>query len=270
MRIPRPILAGLALLLLGATISCRSKVQVVSSASEAQPFHYVFKGALDETVWEKARYTFEGNATVSDPDDVVPGSEHLSLRIRKMETPRENRSYSAGGLRSLRRFTYGTFTVSMRVPIPSGTVGSFFLMNPWQPGHWLHKEIDFEFLGKNRHAVQVNLHKFWADTESAAGRPLVWEAPFDYGGDFHEYTVVWKPDIVEWRVDGVRIHASRENVPDGPMNMLMNVWVPDPKVAWAADWVGPFDEGTLPVTVEYRWVRYEPLPGTGGRLNPSR
>ncbi len=225
---------------------------------KAEPFHYEFKGALDETVWEKARYTFEGNACVSDPDDVVPGPDHLALRVRKMESPRENRVYSAGGLRSLRLFTYGTFTVSMRVPIPSGTVGSFFLMNPWQPGRWLHKEIDFEFLGKSRHAVQVNLHRFWADTESAAGNPFVWEALFDYGDDFHEYTVVWKPDVVQWLVDGRMIHESRENVPDESLNILMNFWIPDPKVSWAANWVGTFDERKIPAQVEYRWVKYTP------------
>jgi len=240
-------------------ISCQPKMHQNTSTPEAQPFFCEFRGALDEAVWEKARYTFDGNACVSDPEEVRPGPEYLTLRIRKLDTARENRSYSAGGLMSRRLFTYGTFTVSMRVPIPPGTVGSFFLMNPWQSGHWLHKEIDYEFLGKSRHAVQANIHKFWADTESAAGKPLVCEAPFDYGEGFHEYTVVWKPDVVEWLADGKKVHESRDNVPDEPMNMLMNFWIPDPKTGWTSNWVGLFDEKTLPAKVEYRWVRYESL-----------
>ena len=74
---------------------------------------------------------------------------------------------------------------------------------------------------------------------------------------------VWEPDRVAWLVDGVEVRETRKNIPDEPMNILMNHWLADSKTDWGAGWLGPFDEAVLPVSAEYLWVRYVPMKKTG-------
>ncbi|MDA3850501.1 MAG: family 16 glycosylhydrolase [Spirochaetaceae bacterium] len=231
----------------------------VGSVEDRQPFFYQFNGEIDESIWTKGLYSFEGNASVLRPSQVISGSEYLTLQIDTLDSPEEGRLYASGQLETKRFFSYGTFTVSMSSPIPSGTVSSFFLMNKWESGHWLHREIDIEFLGNERQKVQYNLHRFYADTESAQGSPYLQPLDFDMGEDFHNYAIVWSPDKVEWKVDGVTLYSSDENIPDEPLNIFINHWLADPQVPWAEDWLGPFNPEDLPSVAKYAWVRYEPL-----------
>lgn len=145
----------------------------------------------------------------------------------------------------------------MRALMAPGTVGSFFLMNAITEGNWLHKEIDFEFLGKNRHVIQCNVHRYYVQTESAVGSPVIYESEFDYGAEFHTYTIIWKKASVEWYVDEVKVHQTSRNVPDEPLQMLINVWIADP--GFGENWLGHFSETSLPCRAEYQWVKYEPF-----------
>ena len=235
------------------------QITMIGTAEDRTPFEYVFDGEVDETVWIKGLYTFDGNGTILSPDQVVAGDDYVTLRIDKLEEEQEGRLYASGQLQTNRLFSYGTFTARMRSPIPSGTVSSVFVMNPWEAGHWLHKEIDIEFLGKDRRAVQYAVHRFYADTESGGGDPYIQSLDFDIGDAFHEYAIVWRPDLIEWRVDGEAVYTYDQNIPDEPMNLFVNFWLPDPDTSWSADWVGEFDEADLPSVTEYEWIRYEPL-----------
>ena len=254
--------ACLVLLAFPSGAANRATQQLKGSELSA-PFYYEFRGPLNEAVWEKARYTFDGNGTVSRPGMVVSGTDHLSLVVKKLDKPEEGRLYQAGGLSSRRYFSYGTFTVRMRVPTASGLVASFFLMNRWQPQHWLHQEIDIEFLGKSTNAIQFTTHKFYADSgDMSSSDAWVYNAFFNFTAGWHDYSVVWEPKRVAWLVDGRLVRETKMNVPDEPMNILMNHWLVDPKTAWGANWLGPFNDSVLPVSAEYQWVRYEPFgPG---------
>jgi beta-glucanase (GH16 family) len=240
-------------------------VTMIGIKADQVPFFDDFDGDVDESVWQKGIYTFDGNGSVFSPEQVVQEDGLVILRIDPLDTPDQGRNYVSGQLQSIRFFSYGTFTVRMRSSIPTGTVSSFFLMNQWQSGHWLHKEIDIEFLGKAPKAVQYNVHKFYGDTESAAGDPHMQELLFDIGDSFHDYGIIWGPDKIEWTVDGETVYTYDQNIPDEPMNIFINYWVADPNDFGSTDWLGELNESDLPSMVEYEWVKYEPLfPGEAG------
>jgi len=232
---------------------------VVSAALAAEePFFWKFSDGLDPAVWIVADNTFPGSASAFIPEDAQVVEGKLRLSIRKLKAKRHDRRYSGATIQSVRYFGYGTFTVRMRAPIASGTTGTFFLMNRWEPGNWFHKEIDIELLGKSRSAVQFNVHRFYAESGSAVGKPFVHTAPFDYGAEFHEYAIRWTKDRIDFFVDGALVNRYTENIPDEPLSILMNHWVADPGSDWAANWLGPFKERDLPSFTEYEWVRFEP------------
>lgn len=222
----------------------------------SRPFYYEFKGNTDPDIWEKSYSTFPGNSCSFIPEAAVDGTESVSLWVKSVPDPVMGKEYGSGQLWSKRFFTYGTFTVRMKAPIVPGTVASFFLMNRITEGNWLHKEIDIEFLGKDRHFIQFNVHRYHVQTESAYGSPFNYRSSFDYGTDFHTYTIVWKKKSVEWYVDGEMAHRTNYHVPDEPLQMLMNVWIADP--SFGIGWLGKLNESSLPCCAEYQWVRYEP------------
>jgi beta-glucanase (GH16 family) len=223
------------------------------------PFRHDFRTDGIDGAWRRSAHTFDGNACQFDPSMASAGADGLVLRAQKAPGRSGAKPYVGAELMSDRLFGFGRFTVRMKSPIGPGLVSSFFLMNEWKPGRWLHKEIDFEFLGKGRGQIQTNIHRFFSDSGNAAGVPRVHPSGFDYGADFREYAVLWLPDRVEWYVDGRKAREETEKVPDEPMRILMNTWVPDPAFAWTRDWVGPLRMDSLPARAEYLWVRYEPL-----------
>lgn len=247
-----------------SAISFLAVCALLSGSDSDAAFSYTFAGPVDEAIWSFLPYSFEGNTCAFDPSEAVAGTDALRLRISPLPAEREGRKYVGACLMSRRAFGYGSFKARIRASIPSGTVLGFFLMNEWKPAGWVHKEIDFEFLGKDTRGVQLNLHRFLAEGGSAVGSPTLATLPFDAGTGFHEYEIRWEPASVAWFVDGRLLREDRAKVPDEPLNILLNFWIPDPSVPWASEWAGPFDPATLPAYAEIASVDYASL--TRGRL----
>jgi beta-glucanase (GH16 family) len=237
----------------------------VGGAAESAPFYSAFRGEVDPAVWTKGEGgSFPGNGCWTFTSAAASGPDFLSLWIRRLDQPIQDKSYSCGGLTSQRQFSYGTFTVSMRGPIVSGSTCSFFLMNRWQPGRWLHKEIDIEFLGKSQYLVQFTVHRVYSDSaQQTSPSSCLVTLPFDYKADFHEYGIRWAPDRIAWLVDGRELCQETQRIPDEPLNIFMNHWVYDPNdsatASGMAAWLGPLNDADLPSHAEYAWVRYAPL-----------
>lgn len=232
---------------------------LLSGSAPDGAFAYTFSGPVDEGLWAFQRDSFEGNACAFDPSGAVAGADALRLRISPLAAEREGRKYVGACLMSRRGFGYGSFKAKIRAPIPSGTVLGFFLMNEWKPAGWVHKEIDFEFLGKDTRGVQLNLHRFLAEGGSAVGNPSIAPLPFDAADGFHDYEIRWSPTAVAWYVDGTLYREDKDKVPDEPLHILLNFWIPDPSVSWARDWAGPFDPAALPASAEVSGIEYAPL-----------
>jgi endo-1,3-1,4-beta-glycanase ExoK len=268
--------ASLAALLLAAGAGCGGSDPVqpsttptpvprVGGAAESQPFFSAFQGPVDTTAWSIADgNSFTGNGCWAFPAATVAGPDFLSLWIQRLGQPVQGKAYGCGGLSTRRQFSYGTFTVRLRGPIVSGSTCSFFLMNTWQAGRWLHKEIDIEFLGKSPHLVQFTVHRVYSDSEQQTSpSSCVTTLPFDYKADFHEYAIAWAPQRIAWRVDGQEVCQETQRIPDEPLTVLMNHWPYDPNdsatASGMAAWLGPLNDADLPSRADYAWVRYTPL-----------
>ena len=157
---------------------------------------------------------------------------------------REGHGYAGAEFRSVTRYSYGYYSVSMKAASCPGVITSFFTYfgRPWH-------EIDIEFLGNDTTKVQFNYY-----TNGEGGHEYYYELGFDASEDFHEYGFDWQPDSITWYVDGKSVYKATVNIPSVDGNIMMNLWnVADSNSGWA----GKFDDTKLPVYAQYQWIGYK-------------
>lgn len=206
--------------------------------------------------WSTDSWDWEGNGSHMSGNNVCLTNGMLCLTVSSATS--RGKRFSGSEVRSLRTFNYGKFTVRMKNRIKSGTVSSFFVVTPWREDGWIQKEIDIEFLGKDPSSVQFTVHHRNTGTGKHEFYPTVHKLAFDTTAAFHEYAIEWKKDSISWFVDGQCLRTETRIVPDQPLLVLMNHWVPDPQMNWAEDWVGKIVGTDLPSAVLYDEVRYVP------------
>lgn len=122
-----------------------------------------------------------------------------------------------------------TITVKLKVDaVKKGTVFAFFLYAPpANAASTAHDEIDFEFVGNQPNHFNTNLY---GNEPLGVGNPQF--IPYNAGSsitDYHTYEIRWLPNQVSWSVDGipVRTVTNESPIPQGPMYIHFNAWVPD-------------------------------------------
>ena len=172
-------------------------------------------------------------------DNAVVENDILTLILNK-----SNWGYTGAEFRSYERFSYGYYSVCMKAAKCDGVISSFFTYTGWP---W--DEIDIEFLGDDTKRVQFNYY-----TNGIGHHEYVYDLGFDASEGFHEYGFDWQEDSITWYVDGVAVYRATENIPSHAGHIMMNLWnVADTN----ADWAGKFDESTLPVMAQYKWIGYQ-------------
>lgn len=168
---------------------------------------------------------------------VVEGVLRLSLT--------NNGSGFAGAeYRTYQKYSYGFYSVSMKVAKCPGVISSFFIYTnrPWD-------EIDIEFLGDDTTKVQFNYY-----TNGEGNHEYVYNLGFDASEEFHEYAFDWQEGSITWYVDGKAVYTATVNIPSHDAHIMMNLWnVSDSLSGWA----GQFDSAKLPVHSEYQWIGYQ-------------
>lgn len=160
-------------------------------------------------------------------------------------------------LRSLDTFLYGRFEVRFKPANGDGLVASFFTYNDLNPTTpW--NEIDLEILGRYDDVLDFvtitsgqNIHKH---------NQLV---AFDPHVHFHTYVIEWTPDQVTWFVDGIEFTQDQPHVATltEPQKIMMNIWLPA-----FEDWVGVWDERSLPRFSYYDYVSYASYTPDSGSI----
>ncbi|CAD6201643.1 unnamed protein product [Miscanthus lutarioriparius] len=155
--------------------------------------------------------------------------------------------------RSKRRFRPGS-AVATTIRAPAGDTSglNYNIYLSSLEGSKDQDEIDFEFLGHDKRAVQTNYH-----VNGDGGREQIHVLPFDSSDGFHHYAITWDAARIEWRVDGelVRREERREGEPwpEKPMYLYASVW----DASYIADgaWTGTYHGRDAPYVCSYKDVR---------------
>ena len=182
-------------------------------------------------------------------DQVIKEDGYIRLVLDRDAHPRGNIPYASAEVRSHKFYGYGRYEVSMKAARAKGVVSSFFTYtgpsdnNPWD-------EIDFEFLGKDTTRVQLNYF-----CNGVGNHEYMHDLGFDAAEDFHRYAFEWRPDRIDWFVDGERVHTAYDSIPSTPGKIMVNLWCS----TGADHWTGPFDPSVLPLSACYEWISFTPL-----------
>ena len=165
-------------------------------------------------------------------------------------------SYRGAEYRTKESFLYGRFEVSYKPAQREAVVSSFFTYHDFDnTTGW--NEIDFEFIGRYSNSIQFNTitpgQRFHIRTQHIKFNPYA---------EFHDYAFEWTPDYIAWFIDGVEVYRQTgEHVAtlQYAQKIMMNIWNPI-----YTNWVGNFNEKTLPCVSIYDYVKYASYsPGSG-------
>ena len=192
-------------------------------------------GSMFNVTWRAGNVTFKGGS--------------MQLIIDSDEASGSGIPYSGGEFRSTGFYGCGRYEVSMKAIKNDGVVSSFFTYtgpsdnNPWD-------ERDVEILGKDTTKVQFNYF-----TNGKGNHEYMHDLGFDASEGFHTYAFEWYEDRIVWLVDGAEVHSVSENIPVTEGKIMMNAWCG----VGVDGWLNAFDDGNMPLTAEYQWVRFTPF-----------
>ena len=175
--------------------------------------------------------------------------EDNKLHIRALDGDFANRSYTSARIRTKDKadFKYGKFEIRAKVPEGQGMWPAIWMM-PTESvyGTWPKSgEIDImELVGHIPNVVHGTVHygPDWPNNLEHGGS--ITKSDGNYSDDFHVYSIIWKPDQIDWFVDGqlyartTPSHLAPHNWPfDQYFHFILNVAV-------GGNWPGDPDETT--------------------------
>ncbi|MBH10660.1 MAG: hypothetical protein CMG74_10000 [Candidatus Marinimicrobia bacterium] len=185
----------------------------------------------------------------------------LTLMYILFEIVYTQKPYRGAEYRTINTFQYGRFEGRMKTAGSSGVVSSFFTIRDfWAEGlsdteNW--SEIDFEGLGNQNNSIQTNII-----TAYETHHEQLISTPFNPHAGFNNYAFEWTPDYISFFINDSMIQYDSNSyigTMNYPQKIMMNIWQP----IWE-NWVGEFDESSLPVYAFYDWVKYYSYtPGSG-------
>ncbi|KAI1071389.1 hypothetical protein LB507_004972 [Fusarium sp. FIESC RH6] len=154
---------------------------------------------------------------------------------------------------------FGRYEVHMKAAPGVGIVSSIVMLSD------VLDEVDWEFLGGAGGEVQTN---WYAKGSSDNTQSLTFPADNNQGV-FHNYTVTWTPESVEWYVNDVQVRTlkfAESNYPQTPMRLKLGIWAggdPDNAegtIEWAG---GETDYKDVPYTMTVQKIKVQ-------NLNPAK
>jgi len=171
-------------------------------------------------------------------------------------------------------FTYGKVEARIRIPFGQGIWPAFWMLgaNIDRAGWPVCGEVDImENIGREPGVVHGTVHGPGYSGPSAIGRPYELPGGARFAAGFHLFAAIWRPEGVEFVVDGVTYHrvtpaslpAGARWVFDAPMFLLLNVAV-------GGDWPGNPDASTrFPQEMRVDFVRVYRSAGGSAATGPS-
>jgi beta-glucanase (GH16 family) len=139
---------------------------------------------------------------------------------------------------------YGRLQIRAKLPTGKGLFPAFWLMTA--SGKRL-PEIDLmEMLGHKPDEVWMVEH-YWDEAKKHRRSYSVYNGT-DFSRGFHTYELDWRASGVTWRIDGKRVHHTRQ-APHEPMYIILNT-------AIGGNWPGRPDATTnFPQTLQVDWIK---------------
>jgi len=151
---------------------------------------------------------------------------------------------------------FGQVEVIMKAAVGQGIVSSIVMESNDLD------EVDWEWIGGNDSYVQTN---YFGKGNTTSYDRAVWHPVSDPQNEWHNYTVDWTPEKLEWFIDGESIRVLNyedanggNNFPQTPCNIRLGIWAGgDPKnsngtIEWAG---GLTDYNDAPFTMTVKSVR---------------
>ena len=118
---------------------------------------------------------------------------------------------------------WGSVSVIMKAAAGTGIVSSIALLSDDLD------EIDWEWVGGNNTGVQTN---YFGKGETGAYNRSTWVPVADPQGQWHNYTIAWTKDQLEWLIDDKQVRVlpyaqaegAGKNYPQTPLNVRVGLW----------------------------------------------
>jgi len=174
------------------------------------------------------------------------------LQMKLSDHGGEIRPYGCPEMHTIDRTGYGFYESRMQTAAGSGLNTNMFTYVGPPTGSPEQDEIDFEFLGKDPHSVQINYY-----TNGQGHHEVIVPLGFDASQTFHDYAIEWRPDKIRWYIDKKLVHETPKGakLPHNPGRLYLSLWAGS---AVEDSWLGPFSYNR-PVTAKVEWASYTPL-----------
>jgi hypothetical protein len=196
--------------------------------------------ALDPALWFQpvGEGTFLGRTQLRPPEypvEVADGVARLVLHTHNPTAGVPGDSFFGSEIVSQQVFSpaqgEGGIAIEARVrlvpPLAPGLVGSLFAYDLVGPG--IRDEIDVELLTNFALAGGGEILTNVFD-DAAFSQPGAFAAVAVWGLEptgFNTYTVWWRPDRIQWFVNGSLVRQELAVLPQTPLRVRLNLWAPD-------------------------------------------
>lgn len=248
-------------------------IEIPKELSAGQ-LHHDFDSA--SSGWEKRsganpRDTFSSSF---DPSNIALKDGIMTISIKKASSS-DRYPFTSGEYRSDKECGYGFYETRMRPGKGNIMAGSFFTYTGSGYGSEDQHEIDFEFVTDKetgKMGLETNYYTRGEGAENSS-RPNdkqdfamhsdhkeVIPLGFDPSQEFHTYGFYWKPDGIDFFVDGKLVRTVREDpgtpttdIPSEPGKIMMNIWS---GAESQSGWLGDYDGKET--SAQYDYVRFVP------------
>ncbi|GAQ82405.1 glycosyl hydrolases family 16 [Klebsormidium nitens] len=176
------------------------------------------------------------------PQQVSTSGSTVAIRMDKSGGAR---------VRTSKQYSYGTFSANIKCPAGdiSGFVPAFYTSSLEGSGN--QDEIDVEFLGKNKGAIQTNYY-----VNGQGGREQMISLGFDCSSAFHKYTIQWTSSSIKWFVDDKLVRTATNDgsspYPTKPSYLYASIW--DASSVNGGAWAGTATYANAPYSFQLQGI----------------
>ncbi len=213
----------------------------------------VFEDSFDGPALDRSRWNVELHEPgwvneelqeyVDSPENISVSNGKLLICPVRTVLKDGKITYTSGRVSTQYRhdFTYGLFEARLKVPKGKGFLPAFWLMTTDEDkyGQWpVCGEIDIMEVKGDRTGTNHGTLHYGLPHEQNQGTVTLPQG--DFSEEFHNFALVWEPEVIRWYVDGRLFHQAAQ-WPSAPFHHDMYLIL---NLAVGGSWVGYPDETT--------------------------